>query len=85
MGQRPAFGRRKTGGSFVSAIDNKSIGEKSTPIILIMLPTATAENALVYNYDIIKAAFTLFPKTNTDSYYFEIIVNGTVSEAIILL
>ena len=75
------MGDGKTGGSFVSAIGNKSIGEKiNANYTYYVADGPTAENALVYNYDIIKAAFTLFPKTNTDSYYFEIIVNGTVSE-----
>lgn len=80
-GKDQPLGDGKTGGSFVSAIDNKSIGEKiDANYTYYVADGPTAENALVYNYDIIKAAFTLFPKTNTDSYYFEIIVNGTVSE-----
>ena len=79
-GKDQPLGDGKTGGSFVSAIDNKSIGEKIDANYTYYVADPTAENALVYNYDIIKAAFTLFPKTNTDSYYFEIIVNGTVSE-----
>lgn len=69
-----------TGGTFISTNGNKGIGDKIDSNYTYYATNFNPSTKATLNFDVINAKFRLEPKSNETDYYFDIILNGNVSE-----
>mgnify|MGYP001048780616 CR=1 FL=1 len=68
-----------TGGTFVSSLDTRDIGEKIDQNYTYYVSERDAEGQIIkamYNFDYINTLFRLSPKAGMTNYYFDIILNS---------